>query len=51
MVGHKYFIKMRTKVRCLVPEDDETDIRGFLATPEKTKNVSLFLNCQWEIFR
>ena len=46
MVVYKYLIKIRTSVRCLETQDDETDIKGFLATPEKTKNVLLFPKSQ-----
>ena len=51
MVVYKYLIKIRTSVRCLETQDDETDIKGFLATPEKTKNVLLFPKSQCKIYR
>ncbi len=48
---HKFFLKMRTKVRGLGNEIDQEDLEKAYANPLKTKEILLFPNSQFEIYK
>ncbi len=50
-ITNEFFLKMRTKVRGLGPDEDEKDIKDSLANPEKTKEILLFPKTNLEIYK
>jgi solute:Na+ symporter, SSS family len=50
-VTHKFFLKMRTRVRGLGPEVDNNDITSAYSDPESTKKMLLFPNSNFEIYK
>jgi solute:Na+ symporter, SSS family len=50
-LAERFFLKMRTKVRGMGPEADARDVRNALDNPEKTRELLLFPNTQWEFYR
>ena len=50
-ITEKFFLKMRTRVRGLGAKVDEKDLEEAYANPEKTKDVLLFPNTSFEIYK
>jgi solute:Na+ symporter, SSS family len=50
-ITRKFFLKMRTKVRGLGPQVDAEDLQASIKNPERTKELLLFPNTQWEFYR
>jgi Na+/proline symporter len=46
-----FFLKMRTRVRGLGPDADKEDIQQSILNPEKTKEVLLFPDTEFEIYK
>ncbi|MCB0752919.1 MAG: hypothetical protein KDC52_15715, partial [Ignavibacteriae bacterium] len=51
LISDLFFIKMRTRVRGLGPDVDKEDIQASLKNPEKTKEILLFPDSHWEIYK
>lgn len=51
LISDLFFIKMRTRVRGLGPDADKEDIQASLKNPEKTKEILLFPDSHWEIYK
>jgi solute:Na+ symporter, SSS family len=49
--AHRFFLKMRTRVRGLGSEADQKDVEEAYANPEKTKEMLLFPNTSLEIYK
>lgn len=49
--AHRFFLKMRTRVRGLGSEADQKDMEEAYANPEKTKEMLLFPNTSLEIYK
>lgn len=50
-ITHRFFMKMRTRVRGFGPEVDQKDVEEAYANPEKTKEMLLFPNTSLEIYK
>jgi len=51
IVGYKFFLKMRTRVRGFGAEMDKNDLEEAYKNPERTKDILLFPNTNLEIYK